>query len=143
MRTGDSVSENEPFCTRFIWTGAVSQGRIRKVRMDVYADNGGGRFGREAPVCRDDAVGLVCHVEADLSHIPEDMLKRRKGSDGNLYYDLECKIEAVCKSVFFLCTKPCLCPRIKKTLHAADTCVNRGRSVRVDAVHADIQQPEV
>ncbi|KAL8377885.1 hypothetical protein RB595_008528 [Gaeumannomyces hyphopodioides] len=95
MHTGDAVSENEPFCTRFIWTGAVSQGRIRKVRMEIYADGGGGEFGREAPVCRDDQVALVCHVEADLSHIPEDMLKRRKGSDGNMYYDLECKIEAV------------------------------------------------
>ncbi|EJT70088.1 hypothetical protein GGTG_12261 [Gaeumannomyces tritici R3-111a-1] len=95
MRTGDAVSENEPFCTRFIWTGAVSAGRIRKVRMEIYGDVGGGEFGREAPICRDDQVALVCHVEADLSHIPEDMLKRRTGSDGNEYYDLECKIEAL------------------------------------------------
>jgi hypothetical protein len=59
--------------------------------MDIYAD----RSQREAPVARDDNVSLLCHVEADVSHIPEHLLNRRKGNDGAYYYELQCKIEAV------------------------------------------------
>ena len=113
---GDAVSENEPFYTSFVWTGPVSQGRIRKVKMDIYSD----RNQRDAPIARDDDVALLCHVEADISHIPEHMLNRRQGNDGQVghfaresrwrrfrghrkadrkqqYYELSCKIEAVCK----------------------------------------------
>ncbi|KAK3683355.1 hypothetical protein B0T22DRAFT_246203 [Podospora appendiculata] len=91
IKKGDAVSENEPFFTSFVWTGPVSQGRIRKVKMDIYAD----RSSRAAPISRDDDVSLLCHVEADVSHIPEANLRRRKGTDGQWYYDLSCKIEAV------------------------------------------------
>jgi hypothetical protein len=59
--------------------------------MDIYAD----RTPREALVARDDNVSLLCHVEADVSHIPENQLHRRKGEDGQSYYELNCKIEAV------------------------------------------------
>jgi hypothetical protein len=59
--------------------------------MDIYAD----RTAREAQVARDDNVSLLCHVEADVSHIPEAQLARRKGRDGQMYYELSCKIEAV------------------------------------------------
>src|SRR6266699_1639121 len=108
---GDVVSENEPFLTPFVWTAPISQGRIRKVKMSVYAD----RTQRDAPVMRDDNVSLLSHVEADISHIPENLLGRRKGVDGQVgrrgpnprgrsmadhgkwYYDLSFKIEAVCK----------------------------------------------
>jgi hypothetical protein len=69
----------------------VSQGRIRKIKMDIYAD----RTPRDAPVARDENVSLLCHVEADVSHIPENLLARRQGSDGQSYYELSCKIEAV------------------------------------------------
>ncbi|EAQ84164.1 hypothetical protein CHGG_10568 [Chaetomium globosum CBS 148.51] len=91
IRKGDAVSENEPFFTSFVWTGPVSGGRIKKIKMDIYAD----RTARDAPLARDDNVTLLCHVEADVSHIPENQLHRRKGSDGNWYYELNCKIEAV------------------------------------------------
>ncbi|KAK3904103.1 chaperone protein DnaK [Staphylotrichum tortipilum] len=91
IKKGDSVSENEPFFTSFVWTGPVSQGRIKKVKMDIYSD----RTARNAPMARDDNVGLLCHVEADVGHIPEDLLNRRKGNDGQMYYELNCKIEAV------------------------------------------------
>lgn len=91
IKRGDTVSENEPFFTSFVWTGPVSQGRIRKIKMDIYAD----RAMRDAPVARDDHTNLVCHVEADVSHIPENSLQRRRGNDGQWYYDLNCKIEAV------------------------------------------------
>lgn len=77
---GDAVSENEPFYTSFVWTGPVSQGRIRKVKMDLYAD----RNQRNAPIARDDNVSLLCHVEADISHIPEHLLNRRQGNDGQV-----------------------------------------------------------
>lgn len=91
IKKGDSVSENEPFFTSFVWTGPVNQGRIRKVKMDIYAD----RTPRQAPVARDENVSLLCHVEADVSHIPENQLQRRRGNDGQWYYELNCKIEAV------------------------------------------------
>jgi len=79
--------------------------------MSVYTD----RTQRDAPVMRDDNVSLLSHVEADISHIPENLLGRRKGVDGQVgrrgpnprgrsmadhgkwYYDLSFKIEAVCK----------------------------------------------
>ena len=77
---GDAVSENEPFYTSFVWTGPVSQGRIRKVKMDIYCD----RNQRDAPVAKDDNVDLLCHVEADISHIPEHQLNRRQGNDGQV-----------------------------------------------------------
>ena len=85
------MSENEPFFTSFVWTGPVSDGRIKKIKMDIYAD----RTARDAPVARDENVALLCHVEADVSHIPESQLHRRTGSDGKPYYELSCKIEAV------------------------------------------------
>ncbi|KAJ0159325.1 Chaperone protein DnaK [Colletotrichum tanaceti] len=91
IQRGDNVSENEPFYTSFVWTGLVSQGRIKKIKMDVYAD----RHARVAPVARDDNVTMLVHVEADVSHIPEHMLARRRGLDGQWYYELACKIEAV------------------------------------------------
>ncbi|KAH0439624.1 hsp70-like protein [Colletotrichum camelliae] len=91
IQRGDNVSENEPFFTSFVWTGLVSQGRIKKIKMDIYAD----RTPRMAPVARDDNVSMLVHVEADVSHIPENMLARRQGSDGQWYYELSCKIEAV------------------------------------------------
>ncbi|KAK2778157.1 hsp70-like protein [Colletotrichum kahawae] len=91
IQRGDNVSENEPFYTSFVWTGLVSQGRIKKIKMDIYAD----RTPRMAPVARDDNVSMLVHVEADVSHIPENMLARRQGSDGQWYYELSCKIEAV------------------------------------------------
>ncbi|KAJ0385635.1 hypothetical protein COL922a_005960 [Colletotrichum nupharicola] len=91
IQRGDNVSENEPFYTSFVWTGLVSQGRIKKIKMDIYAD----RTPRTAPVARDDNVSMLVHVEADVSHIPENMLARRQGSDGQWYYELSCKIEAM------------------------------------------------
>ncbi|KAK1968964.1 actin-like ATPase domain-containing protein [Colletotrichum sublineola] len=91
IQRGDSVSENEPFYTSFVWTGLVSQGRIKKIKMDIYAD----RTPRSAPVARDDNVSMLVHIEADVSHIPENMLARRQGLDGQWYYELGCKIEAV------------------------------------------------
>ena len=88
---GDPVSENKPYYTSFVWTGLVSQGRIRKIKMSIYAD----QTDREAPVGRDENVKLLARVEADVSHIPEYKLARRKESDGEYYYDLSCQIEAV------------------------------------------------
>lgn len=85
------MSENEPFFTSFVWTGLVSQGRIRKIKMTIYSD----QTTRDAPVTRDDNVKLLSHVEADVSHIPENLLARRQGADGQWYYELSCKIEAV------------------------------------------------
>lgn len=69
----------------------MSQGRIRKIKMDIFCD----QTPRDAPVSRDDNVKLLSHVEADVSHIPENQLGRRQGSDGQWYYELNCKIEAV------------------------------------------------
>lgn len=91
INRSDTVSENEPFFTSFVWTGLVSQGRIRKIKMTIYSD----QTLRDAPVSRDENVKVLSHVEADVSHIPENLLARRQGSDGQWYYELSCKIEAV------------------------------------------------
>ncbi|KAJ4307292.1 hypothetical protein N0V88_000675 [Collariella sp. IMI 366227] len=91
IKKGDAVAEGEPFFTTFLWTGPVAQGRIRRIKMDVYAD----RTVREAQLARDENVRLLCHVEADVGHIPENQFQRRQGSDGQWYYELSCKIEAV------------------------------------------------
>jgi hypothetical protein len=91
IKRGDAVSENEPFYTNFVWTGPVSQGRIKKVKMDIYSD----RTARDAPLARDDNVGLLCHVEADVGHIPEDLLQRRKGNDGQVSFGFHGRIEGV------------------------------------------------
>lgn len=80
IKRGDAVSENEPFFTNFVWTGPVTQGRIKKIKMDIYAD----RTVRDAPMARDENVAMLCHVEADVSHIPENLLQRRKGTDGQV-----------------------------------------------------------
>lgn len=91
IQRNDQVSENEPFYTSFVWTGLVSQGRIRKIKMTIYSD----QTIRDAPITRDDNVKVLSHVEADVSHIPENLLARRQGNDGQWYYELSCKIEAV------------------------------------------------
>ncbi|KAF5021424.1 hypothetical protein F66182_6518 [Fusarium sp. NRRL 66182] len=91
MTRGSTVSENEPYFTPFAWTGLISEGRIRKIKMTIYND----QSLRKAPVSRDDSVKVLSHVEADVSHIPEHQLGRRKGANSRWYYELNCKIEAV------------------------------------------------
>ncbi|KAH0528439.1 hypothetical protein TsFJ059_003308 [Trichoderma semiorbis] len=91
IRKGDAVSENEPYITSFVWTGLVAHGRIRKMRMTIYCD----QSSEEAPIDRNANVQVLAHVEADVSHIPEHLLNRRQGKDGQMYYELSCKIEAV------------------------------------------------
>lgn len=59
--------------------------------MTIYND----QTLRDAPVSRDENVKILSNVEADVSHIPENLLARRQGSDGQWYYELSCKIEAV------------------------------------------------
>lgn len=44
---------------------------------------------------RDGNVKVLSNVEADVSHIPENLLATRMGADGQWYYDLSCKVEAV------------------------------------------------
>lgn len=61
------------------------------MRMTIYCD----QTSEEAPIDRNANVQVLAHVEADVSHIPEHLLNRRQGKDGQLYYDLSCKIEAV------------------------------------------------
>jgi hypothetical protein len=71
----------------------VAQGRIKKIKMDIYAD----RTVRDAPMARDDNVAMVCHVEADVGHIPENLLQRRKGTDGQVStYLVGRDVHAVC-----------------------------------------------
>ncbi|CZR38902.1 uncharacterized protein FPRO_05906 [Fusarium proliferatum ET1] len=85
---GSTVSENEPYIAAFVWTNPVSKGRIRTVRMTIYNDP----LSRDAPLSRNDNVGILSIVEADVNHIPENQLRRRKGCDGQWYYELNCKI---------------------------------------------------
>jgi hypothetical protein len=59
--------------------------------MTIYND----QLPRDAPLVRDDNVKVLSNVEADVSHIPENQLTRRQGADGQWYYELSCKIEAV------------------------------------------------
>lgn len=59
--------------------------------MTIYNDP----LSRDAPLFRNDNVGILSIVEADVNRIPENQLRRRKGCDGQWYYELNCKIEAV------------------------------------------------
>jgi hypothetical protein len=59
--------------------------------MTIYNDH----LSRVAPVSRDDNVKMLSIVEANVVHIPENQLHRREGRDGEWYYELNCKIEAV------------------------------------------------
>jgi hypothetical protein len=61
------------------------------MRMTIYCD----QTSEEAPIDRNANVQVLAHVEADVSHIPEHLLNRRQGKDGQMYYELSCKIEAV------------------------------------------------
>ncbi|KAL5608920.1 hypothetical protein FOVSG1_003601 [Fusarium oxysporum f. sp. vasinfectum] len=88
---GSTVSENDPYIAAFVWTNPVSKGRIRKVKMTIYNDH----LSRDAPLSRNDNVKMLSIVEADVNHIPENQLRRRKGCDDQWYYELNCKIEAV------------------------------------------------
>lgn len=85
------MSENKPFSTSLYHTDLVDKGRIRKIITHIYCD----RTPRDAPLARDDNVSRLCKVEADVSHIPETKLARRKGADGQIYYELAIQIEAV------------------------------------------------
>lgn len=85
------MSDKESYIATFVWTNPVSKGRIRTVRMTIYNDP----LSRDAPLSRNDNVKILSIVEADVSHIPENQLCRRKGCDGQWYYELNCKIEAV------------------------------------------------
>ncbi|KAL7766495.1 hypothetical protein ACKLNR_004411 [Fusarium oxysporum f. sp. zingiberi] len=88
---GSTVSENDPYIAAFVWTNPVSKGRIRKVKMTIYNDH----LSRDAPLSRNDNVKMLSIVEADVNHIPENQLRRRKGCDDQWYYELNCKIEAI------------------------------------------------
>ncbi|RKK93544.1 hypothetical protein BFJ68_g15532 [Fusarium oxysporum] len=88
---GSTVSENNPYIAAFVWTNPVSKGRIRKVKMTIYNDH----LSRDAPLSRNDNVKMLSIVEADVNHIPENQLRRRKGCDDQWYYELNCKIEAI------------------------------------------------
>ena len=90
---GENVSENEAVFHNFYQWKIVSSGRIQKVTVEMFVDS----TNRPAGTLRDENTKLLCKVEADVTHIPESQLTKRKGSDGELYYDLECKLEAVCK----------------------------------------------
>ena len=85
------MSENDPYIAAFVWTNPVSEGRIRKVKMTIYNDH----LSRDAPLSRNDNVKMLSIVEADVNHIPENQLRRRKGCDDQWYYELNCKIEAI------------------------------------------------
>lgn len=93
--------------------------------MDIFAD----RTPRNAPMTKDENVSLLCHVEADVSHIPENQLQRRKGNDGQWYYELSCRIEAVCESLTSRNTTAQLL-----TTH---------RPLGIHSVHTPVQQPEI
>lgn len=58
----------------------MSEGRIREIAVTVYAN----RTSLDAPLSRNGNVSELCRVEADISHIPEDLLNRRKGYDGQV-----------------------------------------------------------
>ncbi|KAF4339987.1 hsp70 [Fusarium beomiforme] len=100
---GSTVSENEPYCTSAISHASVSKGRIKMVRVVIYND----RLFRDAPVFRDENVRMFSIVEADVSHIPENQIGRRKCDEGEWHYELSYKIEAVYLSACMTYTLIC------------------------------------
>ena len=96
---GENVSENVAIHHNFYQWKLVSSGPIEKITVEMYVDS------EDEPgnQCRNKSVRSLCQVVADVSHIPENQVTKRKGTDGKLYYDLECKLEAVCK---YICLFP-------------------------------------
>ncbi|RYP73513.1 hypothetical protein DL771_003552 [Monosporascus sp. 5C6A] len=91
IQKGESVSENEAIYHGFSISHLVSSGRVQKLKLDILVDS----IDRQANVLRDENLKLLCRVEADISHIPESQLTQRRGADGNLYYVVDAKLEAV------------------------------------------------
>jgi hypothetical protein len=93
IQRGDDVSENKPFLKYFVWDIPASEGRFGKRALNVYADHNN----RKAPMKQDDRVSMLCHLEADLGHIPASELIHHRGADGEDYLKIECCIEVVCE----------------------------------------------
>ncbi|KAI1082486.1 hypothetical protein F5B20DRAFT_569141 [Whalleya microplaca] len=94
IKRGELVSEDVPFRKTFSIYHPVSYGRPRTETLRIYAD----QTSTEAPLSRNNDVQTLCHVTANLDHIPEEALDRRQGVDGRMYYELEFEIEAVYRS---------------------------------------------
>lgn len=60
------------------------------MKLDIYTCN----TPDSPPLSRGPSVKLLRRVEADLSSVPTTELKRRRGLDGRMWYDLRCQIEA-------------------------------------------------
>ncbi|KAK3990725.1 chaperone protein DnaK [Cladorrhinum sp. PSN332] len=90
---GDRVSENKPFLHEYIQYEQVPLDRSgchnfsTKICMNEKSE--------EAPLLRDDNTNVLCNLLAGLSSIPEPLLPRMRGFDGNLYYAVPFKIEVV------------------------------------------------
>ena len=130
------MSENEAIYHNFYQWKIASSGRIQKITVDMFVDS----TDRPAGQLKDEHVKLLCKVEADVSHIPESQLTKRKGSDGELYYDLECKLEAVCKCIFPFSS----ILRSRCTKRRLDYCLTRnGRPLCVHLLDPHSQGPAV
>lgn len=91
---GDSVTESRPYSKDFAVIAKVNNGRPKWVLLTIYSDE----TSDVAPLARDEDVKPLCNAEADLTHIPEDQLTKRQGSDGQMYYFVDCEIEIACES---------------------------------------------
>ncbi|RYP52061.1 hypothetical protein DL768_002744 [Monosporascus sp. mg162] len=91
IQKGESVSENKAIYHQFIQWDPVSSGRIRNLTLEIFVDS----IDRPANILRDENLKLLCKVEADISHIPENQLTQKRGVDGNMYYVVDIKLEAI------------------------------------------------
>lgn len=93
IERGSDVSEDEPQVFPIRWVSAISLGHIGKVELEIFSDN----TSRPANLVKDGKVKILCRLRANLSYIPETQLDRRRGKDGEMYYEANCQVEAVCE----------------------------------------------
>lgn len=78
-------------------TSRICYGPPSSITLTIYADE----TSATAPTARNNDVNVLCRVGADLTHIPESEIDRKRGEDGEMYYHLDdCRIEAVCAFLF-------------------------------------------
>lgn len=87
------MTESRPYSKEFALFCKVNFGRPNTVLLYIYSDD----TSDVAPLAMNDHVKTLCMAEADLSHIPDDQLTQRQGTDGVMYYVVDCQIEIVCE----------------------------------------------
>lgn len=91
---GNPVTESQPYTKNISVVSMVKWGRPPTyVMVTVYCDE----ISEAAPLSKTDNVKMLCNIEADLSQIPENQILQQQGTDGMMYYVVNCEVEISCE----------------------------------------------